>query len=358
MANIQLHGVTHKWFPSEVSEPKSVDPETDDESRFMKALGLQLQLLGDMVRQLGAASVDNQGKLITISRILERSTQNLAASSDFDYNSERALSAGVAFGPRSFADADRAAPVALAGTQVVALSGTQVPVFSEDTSLSAVTPEEVTLAENKAAVEMKEDAQGGMTWEEQAELKFKRASVTLRKGENLVCEVEAGWRQNMQDLVTWRYFEPAVGIVIAINALTIGYDTSIQQQGGETPAILVALEILFFMVYASELIVRIAAFGFIVLKSHWVKFDLTIVSVMAIDFIVVLLPTADADGFFEQSDGYTTLQDCATGSRGALADAVQDIVAFGARVVELVPDIGVYVNGDICSFVYLRSSGP
>lgn len=74
-------------------------------------------------------------------------------------------------------------------------------------------------------------------------------------------------------------FEIAVGVVVFVNALTIGIELSLRMEGveGEGTKLLSVLDKCFLGVYVAELSLRLFSMHLACLKDHWVKFDATIV---------------------------------------------------------------------------------
>jgi len=104
------------------------------------------------------------------------------------------------------------------------------------------------------------------------------------------------WKLNTRLLLRQWWFEPAVGLIIAINALTIGIRTVAARNGDDPSVFLDVMEWFFFMVYTSELSARLLAFGLPVLQSRWVQFDAFIVCAMIIDIFINLLPSSTKAG--------------------------------------------------------------
>eukprot|EP00929_Paragymnodinium_shiwhaense_P054497 TRINITY_DN27319_c0_g1_i4.p1 TRINITY_DN27319_c0_g1~~TRINITY_DN27319_c0_g1_i4.p1 ORF type:complete len:811 (-),score=157.75 TRINITY_DN27319_c0_g1_i4:116-2548(-) len=97
----------------------------------------------------------------------------------------------------------------------------------------------------------------------------------LRDRESLffVMEEYTGWRRKLQELLMSHPFDIAIGLVIAVNAITIGVETSLKADGTMTPAWLRYLEDFFLFIYTAELVARMIAFGLRAFSSNWVRFD-------------------------------------------------------------------------------------
>jgi len=84
-------------------------------------------------------------------------------------------------------------------------------------------------------------------------------------------------------------FDFGMGIVIIINAFTIGMETSISRHGHRIPASLHFLEYAFVILYCIELLLRVCASGGRrALSSHWVKFDAAMVAAGILNFLLTV----------------------------------------------------------------------
>eukprot|EP00931_Biecheleriopsis_adriatica_P032535 TRINITY_DN18982_c0_g1_i1.p1 TRINITY_DN18982_c0_g1~~TRINITY_DN18982_c0_g1_i1.p1 ORF type:complete len:623 (-),score=132.90 TRINITY_DN18982_c0_g1_i1:156-2024(-) len=130
---------------------------------------------------------------------------------------------------------------------------------------------------------------------------------------NLDPEEFTGWRRTMHKIISWPGFDTGIGLIIALNAFTIGLETQTKatipigcteececkDQVDPTltcelpPPILQDFDVAFFVIYLIELLLRFGTYGPQSLRSHWVKFDLFLVVSSATDFI--LKAFADSD---------------------------------------------------------------
>jgi hypothetical protein len=86
-------------------------------------------------------------------------------------------------------------------------------------------------------------------------------------------------RKLLYRVITSRYFDFGMGIVIMLNALTIGMETSIARDKREIPKSLHMLEYTFLIVYCVELAMRVYVSGVkVALSNNWVKFDAVMVA--------------------------------------------------------------------------------
>jgi len=110
-------------------------------------------------------------------------------------------------------------------------------------------------------------------------------------------------RQVLHIWISWSGFDTFIGLVIMMNALTIGLETNAKanipigcsmtcecDEGVEgcqlPPEWLEFTDYAFFGVYLIEFLLRFYTYGFPVLRSHWVKFDLFLVSTSFLDILL------------------------------------------------------------------------
>jgi len=88
---------------------------------------------------------------------------------------------------------------------------------------------------------------------------------------------KSGWRGRCRRIVSTNRFDVVIGIVIALNAVTIGIETSFTRAGKPTPLVVHVLEFVFCGAYVAEVGMRFVGLGTAVLRSNWVKFDIFLV---------------------------------------------------------------------------------
>ena len=80
-------------------------------------------------------------------------------------------------------------------------------------------------------------------------------------------------------------FDLCIGLVIVANSITIGIETNMKAQG-KTAKIFETVEVVFMVIYTTELVCRFFAHHLHCLRSGWVQFDLLLVSMSIITAIV------------------------------------------------------------------------
>eukprot|EP00439_Symbiodinium_sp_Y106_P057747 s1022_g8.t1 len=114
-----------------------------------------------------------------------------------------------------------------------------------------------------------------------------------------------GSRLTMHRWISWAGFDTIIGLVIMVNAVTIGleahYNASIPVGctascaceigilDAVVPPWLTYLDYVFFLVYVTEFAMRYYAYGRAVLRSNWVKFDLFLIVSSAVDLTLNLV---------------------------------------------------------------------
>ncbi|OLQ01732.1 Voltage-dependent T-type calcium channel subunit alpha-1H [Symbiodinium microadriaticum] len=116
-----------------------------------------------------------------------------------------------------------------------------------------------------------------------------------------------GSRLTMHRWISWAGFDTIIGLVIMVNAVTIGleahYNASIPvgctascaceigilDACAVVPPWLTYLDYVFFLVYVTEFAMRYYAYGRAVLRSNWVKFDLFLICSSAVDLTLNLV---------------------------------------------------------------------
>eukprot|EP00439_Symbiodinium_sp_Y106_P035708 s876_g4.t1 len=102
-------------------------------------------------------------------------------------------------------------------------------------------------------------------------------------------------RQVMHNWISWSGFDSAVGVVIIANAVTIGLEThyaSLECASGPSceslriPTWLSVVDNVFFAIYVVEFGLRYYVYGWTVIKSNWIKFDIFLIVSSTIDLIL------------------------------------------------------------------------
>ncbi|OLP77097.1 Voltage-dependent N-type calcium channel subunit alpha-1B [Symbiodinium microadriaticum] len=102
-------------------------------------------------------------------------------------------------------------------------------------------------------------------------------------------------RQVMHNWISWSGFDSAVGVVIIANAVTIGLEThyaSLECAAGPScesiriPTWLSVVDNVFFAIYVLEFGLRYYVYGWTVIKSNWIKFDIFLIVSSTIDLIL------------------------------------------------------------------------
>eukprot|EP00747_Dinoflagellata_sp_TGD_P057739 gnl/TRDRNA2_/TRDRNA2_150792_c0_seq1.p1 gnl/TRDRNA2_/TRDRNA2_150792_c0~~gnl/TRDRNA2_/TRDRNA2_150792_c0_seq1.p1 ORF type:complete len:721 (+),score=115.27 gnl/TRDRNA2_/TRDRNA2_150792_c0_seq1:107-2269(+) len=84
-------------------------------------------------------------------------------------------------------------------------------------------------------------------------------------------------RQDAHEILTSSHFDIVIGVVITLNAITIGLEQSFRVAGHDVTFFHV-LEHMFLVVYAVELGLRFFVFGLSCLQDNWVRFDMLLVT--------------------------------------------------------------------------------
>mmetsp|Transcript_43480 Transcript_43480/g.100596 ORF Transcript_43480/g.100596 Transcript_43480/m.100596 type:complete len:595 (+) Transcript_43480:111-1895(+) len=93
-------------------------------------------------------------------------------------------------------------------------------------------------------------------------------------------------RVRLQYFLVTPAFDMFIGVIIILNALAIGWETSLSRDSRQVPHLLWVMEYCFLGIYVVELLLRAWAFGRSVLKSAWFKFDLFLVLTGFVDLLV------------------------------------------------------------------------
>lgn len=122
-----------------------------------------------------------------------------------------------------------------------------------------------------------------------------------------------GTRLVLHKWLSWWGFDTMIGMVILANAVVIGMENqarALMPRGCSMdcnckdqidpaevctkPAMwLTVVDYCFYAIYLTELVLRFAVYGVLVLKSHWVKFDTFLVTASTVDIIVNLVSTTE-----------------------------------------------------------------
>jgi len=93
-------------------------------------------------------------------------------------------------------------------------------------------------------------------------------------------------RRRIKKCLSHWLFDAFVGLIIAMNAVTVGLETQNAAQGRQSPAWVEACEQAFLIVYAVELCMRIYAYRSKAMRSGWIQFDALLVMCGLIEFVV------------------------------------------------------------------------
>mmetsp|Transcript_10335 Transcript_10335/g.22877 ORF Transcript_10335/g.22877 Transcript_10335/m.22877 type:complete len:800 (+) Transcript_10335:39-2438(+) len=147
-------------------------------------------------------------------------------------------------------------------------------------------------------------------WASNEKITFKDPTASIGPRALLMHEAEAGhssWRLNelasvkddgrepggginirrriKRGLSHW-LFDALVGVIIAMNAVTVGLETQNAAQGKQSPAWVEVCEHIFLAVYAGELLLRLFVYRTAALRSGWIQFDALLVSCGLIEVVV------------------------------------------------------------------------
>ncbi|CAD7964269.1 unnamed protein product [Amoebophrya sp. A25] len=104
-------------------------------------------------------------------------------------------------------------------------------------------------------------------------------------------------RNQMAAVLNSQKFDMAVGLVIILNSVTIGWESQASVSGMESIAAFAVVEHIFLAIYCIEIILRVCVFGArCIIDSGWVCFDFVLVVVGVLSsWILPLVFTAGAD---------------------------------------------------------------
>jgi len=225
--------------------PKKLD---DQQRRLFQCLGTQLKLLGEVVGEIASDS----GEVGHALKSLELCNAALIANSETDQT-----------------------PSAVPSRQ---------PAYKRQSSVTAVSAEHRTIAvkipppaEQSAEAFAPEASIGFPVIESDDKILSSDISLPSRLSTNSgescgICEGPA-WRRSLRNLVATSAFDVAIGVVIILNAATIGVEISMNSEEKDVPGIVKTFDFSFLVVYILELVLRLTAFGCRAFQSHWVKFD-------------------------------------------------------------------------------------
>lgn len=262
----------------------STSSSCPQQTRLIKALGSQLHLLADAIDALGEKKQNPKNKMDLAHRLEEATAVMVKGSSEkVQIEKEKTSDSDTLYGIQP----SRVAAVGMLkeiSTERIPkpkqMDGSSPPVFE---SVSRQVSDE----ENAPVLALiLAEAPPTLTWEEQNSAKFKQRSSSFLKDLNH----PEGWRTHVRNLLLRWWFEPLMGLVIVINAITIGIDSERDSQGLDRLLVMDVIEACFFLTYATDLTLRILAFGGgILLTKPWVQFDAVLVSIMVLDFLATLL---------------------------------------------------------------------
>jgi len=93
-------------------------------------------------------------------------------------------------------------------------------------------------------------------------------------------------RRRVRKLLVNQRFDYAVGIVIVVNSVCMGIETSFEIDGKDT-GVFQVMEHFFLAVYCSELSLHFFAYGLSALRNPWVAFDFSLVCTGALSLYVI-----------------------------------------------------------------------
>ena len=85
--------------------------------------------------------------------------------------------------------------------------------------------------------------------------------------------------------LNWPLFDNAIGCVIAVNSFLIGWQSTVEINGGDDWWF-IWFERFFLVVYGLELLVRFMAYEVQALISHWTQFDLFLFVISCFGYFV------------------------------------------------------------------------
>ena len=88
----------------------------------------------------------------------------------------------------------------------------------------------------------------------------------------------AQWRERLRALVEQRFVQNAILVLIVVNAITLGLETSPTAMATAGPA-LVALDRAILAVFVIEIALRLAAYGWRFFCDPWSVFDFIVVAI-------------------------------------------------------------------------------
>ncbi|CAE7337198.1 Cacna1b [Symbiodinium necroappetens] len=196
-------------------------------------------------------------------------------------------------------------PPALAGAAAAARRMGRVLEASEPVSLNDTRSQESDHAEQavpdlfkeRRAV-MEDEARKAEAYEEALraeEEQLGAKAVQVMKAMRMDMQSLDSRRQVMHNWISWSGFDSAVGVVIIANAVTIGLEThyaSLECAAGPScesiriPTWLSVVDNVFFAIYVLEFGLRYYVYGWTVIKSNWIKFDIFLIVSSTIDLIL------------------------------------------------------------------------
>lgn len=124
------------------------------------------------------------------------------------------------------------------------------------------------------------DSRGGRDWRDVKEMAESREREA-REGSSAQ-KVEEGAHSEAplhvlaKKILKSLEFDIVIGVVILLNAVSIGTEQTLQLSGNSTAPVMV-VESIFLVIYIFELSLRLFVHGFLCFRDHWVKFDALLV---------------------------------------------------------------------------------
>ena len=109
-------------------------------------------------------------------------------------------------------------------------------------------------------------------------LQFSQASLKDVMDDPTDGIIQSGLKGQVHRVISSAEFDVAMGVVIIVNSLLIGLESTWELEGKNT-AFLASFEHFFLLAYSAELAARFYANGLRCLRSGWVAFDLFLVSI-------------------------------------------------------------------------------
>jgi len=281
MVDISFVGHGPTWTESngdDLGQPQLEDPKNLVNRRFMSVVAMQFQLVGKVLEDASTASVhvddlsaftetvrqSNVRILKEMNRRPPKQNGGDQASPGFEEVTDFPLKDGCNGLERT----------PTTGINRPSMQIEVAPSFKSDSSISPNNRKDGSAISAKTSLS-------------------RRASMDIMEDlprtpseEALNVNAAHGAHRFLQHMVAWRGFDIVLGVVILVNAVAIGAETSRRSEGKEMGPVLVALDWMFYTIYVVELLTRLAAFGMKVFQSRWVKFDCFLVICATLDIIL------------------------------------------------------------------------